>query len=89
MVMVMVAARGMTMAHSVRGREKRVRNVCGMPGILLAGVFLTSVNIFPQDGWLGFLPSGIAKFFVVLFCFYGGISILKDLVLYFMKGSQE
>lgn len=77
------------MADSVRGREKKVKSACIMPGILSAGVFLTSVNIFPQDGWLGFLPYELAKFFVVLFCFYGGISILKDLVLYFMLDSQE
>jgi len=85
----MVATQGITMADNVRGREKRVKNACIMPGILSAGVLLTSVNIFPHDGWLGFLPYELAKFFVVLFCFYGGISILKDLTLYFMKGSQE
>ncbi|OQV42919.1 hypothetical protein BZ160_01975 [Pantoea vagans] len=87
--MVMAADRGITMADNARGREKRVKNACIMPGILSAGVLLTSVNIFPQDGWLGFLPCGIAKFFLILFCSYGGVSILKDLVLYLMSGSQE
>lgn len=81
--------KGITMAESVRDRAKRVKNACIMPGILSATVFLTSVNLFPQDGWLGFLPYGIARFFVILLCSYGGFSILKDLVLYFINGSQE
>ncbi|AVV37867.1 hypothetical protein C9381_11980 [Pantoea vagans] len=87
--MEMVVVQGITMAENVRGREKKIKNACIIPGILSAGVLLTSVNIFPQDGWLGFLPCGIAKFFVVLYCYYGGVSILKDLTLYFMKGSQK
>lgn len=77
------------MAGSVHGREKRVKNACIIPGILLANVLLTSVNIFPHDGLMGFLPCEIAKFFVILFCFYGGISLLKDLTLYFMSGKGE
>ena len=87
--MEMVGGQGIIMADSARGKEKKVKNACIMPGILSATVFLTSVNLFPQDGWLGFLPYGIARFFVILLCSYGGVSILKDLVLYFMKGSQE
>lgn len=81
--------RGNTMADNFPGREKRVKNACIIPGILSSGVLLTSVNIFPHDGWLGFLPCETAKFFVILFCSYGGVSILKDLALYFMRGSQE
>ena len=81
--------KGITMAESVRDREKRVKNACIIPGVLTATGLLTSVNIYPQDGWLGFLPYEIAKTFVILFCSYGGISIMKDLTLYFMKGSQE
>ncbi|MGE1561875.1 hypothetical protein [Pantoea septica] len=77
------------MADSVPGKEKRVKNACIIPGILLATALLTSVNIFPDDGWMGFLPYEAAKFFVILFCSYGGISILKDLTLYFMKGKGE
>lgn len=77
------------MADSVTGKEKKVRNVCVIPGMLLVGVLLTSVNFFPHDGWMGFLPYGIAKFFVILFCFYGGISLLADLTLYFMKNSEK
>ncbi|WP_313652213.1 hypothetical protein [Pantoea sp.] len=85
----MVAVQGVIMADSARGREKKVRSTCVIPGILLAGVLLTSINIFPKDGVLGFLPYEFAKFFVILFCFYGGVSILKDLTLYFMKRKGE
>lgn len=87
--MEMVVVRGITMADSVRGREKREKNACIMPGILSATALLTSVNIFPDDGWMGFLPYGTAKFFVIVFCSYGGVSLLKDLTLYFMKGKGE
>ncbi len=85
----MVVVQGIIMADSVRGREKKVREACVIPGILLAGVLLTSINVFPKDGVLGFLPCDTARFFVILFCFYGGISILKDLTLYFMKVKGE
>ncbi|MDT0175423.1 hypothetical protein Q9R34_05085 [Enterobacter sp. BRE11] len=77
------------MAHNAPGKEKRIKSACTLPGILTAGVILTSVDIFPQDGWLAWLPPGIARFLVVLYCFYGGISIFKDLTLYFMSGSRE
>jgi len=87
--MAMVAVRGMIMAHNARGKEKKIKSACALPGILTAGVVLTSVDIFPQDGWLAWLPPEIARFFVVLYCFYGGISIFKDVTLYFMSGSSE
>ncbi|MDH2065868.1 hypothetical protein [Pantoea sp. GD03673] len=77
------------MADGVRGREKKAKNACTIPGVLLANAMLTSVNLFPQDGWLGFMPYDIAKFFVIIFCGYGGVSLLKDLSLYFMTGSQK
>jgi len=83
------AVRGVIMVDNAPGREKKVKSACIIPGILLAAVFLTSVNIFPHDGLMGFLPCEIAKFFVILFCFYGGISLLKDLTLYFMSGKGE
>ncbi|ORM50628.1 hypothetical protein HA41_18810 [Pantoea conspicua] len=80
--------RGVIMADNAPGKEKKVKSACIIPGILLAGVFLTSVNIFPH-GWMGFLPYEISKIFVIVLCFYGGISILKDVTLYFMKGSRQ
>ena len=86
--MATVAVRGMTMARNARGKDK-IKSACALPGILTAGVILTSVDIFPQDGWLAWLPPEIAKFFVILYCFYGGISIFKDLTFYFMSGSGE
>ncbi|WP_313382659.1 hypothetical protein [Pantoea sp.] len=88
-VMEMVEGQGITMADSAPGRENRVKNACIIPGILSATALLTSVDIFPDDGWMGFLPYEAAKFFVILFCSYGGIAILKDLTLYFIKGKRE
>lgn len=83
-----MAVQGITMADNVRGKEKKVKSACIFPGILSAGVLLTSVNVLPE-GWMALLPYEIARFFVVLFCFYGGISLFKDLTLYFIKGSVE
>ena len=85
----MAGGQGITMADSARGREKRIKNACIMPGILSATALLTSVNICPDNGWMGFLPYEVAKFFVIVFCSYGGVSILKDLTFYFMKGKGE
>lgn len=84
----MVAVQGITMADNVRGKEKKVKGACIIPGILLAGVLLSSVNVVPNS-WMAFIPVGIARAFLMLISFYGGISILKDLTLYFMKGSGE
>ncbi|MFB6325140.1 hypothetical protein ACE8EZ_03345 [Pantoea deleyi] len=77
------------MADSARGKERKVKNACIIPGMLSASVFLTSANMYPQDGYLGFVSYETARFFVILLASYGGISILKDLALYFMSGSEK
>lgn len=77
----------MSESERAHGRAKRVKGACIIPGIFLAGMALTSVNFFP-NGWMAFIPYEIARFMVILFCFYGGISILKDLILFLMKNSD-
>ena len=81
----MAAAQGaITLADNALGRERKIRESCIIPGIILAGLFLSSLNILPNE-WMAIIPCGIAKFFLILLSFYGGISILKDLTMYFMK----
>lgn len=84
-VMVTAVVQGVKiLVDNVPGKEKRVKSACIIPGILLAGILLSSVNVLP-DSWMALLPPGVARALLMLISFYGGISILKDMTLYFMK----
>lgn len=85
----MAAAQGVIiLVDNVRGKEKRVKGACTIPGILLAGVLLSSVNVLTNN-WMALMPYGIARALLMLISFYGGISILKDITLYFMRASEK
>ncbi|MDR7342708.1 hypothetical protein J2X14_001112 [Pantoea alhagi] len=58
--------------------KKRLRQIMVMPGVLLAGVFMSSFGIFPQDEF-SFLPFDVAKVLIVVSSMYGTVEMLTKL----------
>ena len=63
--------------------KKRLRNIAVIPGVLIAGVLLSSVGLFNQG--LGFLPHGLAKLLIVITSMYGAVELLTKIISIFCR----
>lgn len=84
----MTIVKGMIMKKGMSVKEKRVKLICVLVGILLAGSALSSVNLLPQS-WMTFLPCQVALPLIILFSYHGAVHMLENIILFFIRLAEK